>query len=85
MGDYSGVERSYVDLTGKKRILRFVEGSVWAHNYVIGEGCFHSYWQDVETGEIIHIPDLAWKKLKMAFEDKRCVTDEKRIGDEPFT
>lgn len=82
MGDFWGIERRYVDLTGKRRVLRFESGSIWAHNYVIGEGCWHSYWRDVDTGEVIQIPDLAWEKLNMAFEDVRYRSYEKGLGDE---
>lgn len=85
MGDFSGIERRYVDLTGKKRVLRFESPSIWAHNYVIGEGCYHSYWRDVDSGEVIQIPDLAWKKLNMAFEDVRYEGDEKGDRDNAVT
>lgn len=80
MGDYTGIERRYRDLTGALRVLRFVRGGPYMHNYVLGVGCYHSYWVDLETGEHIQIPDLAWVVLKMKFEDSRYEGSKEGTG-----
>lgn len=61
--------RTYIDVMGKKRILRFVEGSWFVHWHKDHAACWSTKWEDVETGEILQIPNNAWNLLKMNYVD----------------
>lgn len=61
--------RKYTDKTGKKRRLKYLHGGDYVHWHRDHAACWSTHWLDLDDGAQLRIPNNAWEKLKMEYED----------------